>query len=106
MASKTHPIHGVTPGCPDQYAEKRGSACGCPLTNDDTGLRDKDAVRCAGCGDVVVVDAAMLARIRAADATARRRDERESKGHARPGPKPGRKSKPQRNATLFPKGAA
>jgi hypothetical protein len=80
MGTKTHPIHGVTKGCPDERAKDRGSPCGCPLTNEDTELRDKDAVRCVGCGDVVPVDAAMLARIRSADATMRCREDREDKG--------------------------
>ena len=101
MSGRTHPRHGVTRGVPDARAQERGRACGGPVINEDTELRDKDACRCAACGDVVPVDAAMLTRIRAADRTWRAREDREEKGHATPGPKPGRKAKPARNMPLF-----
>jgi hypothetical protein len=77
--------------------------CGGPLTRDADiigGVNPGFAV-CAACGDHVQVDEATLKRVMAADRAMLARSIREDKGHATPGPKPGRKAAPQRNAPLF-----
>lgn len=53
--------------------------CGGPLTNEETDMRDPDAVICAACGKVVSVDRATLDIIRKADAELRSRMDRDGK---------------------------
>jgi hypothetical protein len=96
-----HPFHKVRSGEGNAAA---GQECGCPLTrcNDISSVCMTPGVAvCAGCGDIVQVDAATQERIDVADRLMEARLIREEKGHLMPGPKPGRKSKPARNMPLF-----
>lgn len=101
MSTPKHPRHKGRSGEGNAAA---GQECGCPLTRDNdissVVMRPGVAV-CAGCGDVVEVDDATQKRIDAADKAMEARLIREEKGHATPGPKPGRKAKPARNLPLF-----
>lgn len=101
MSTPKHPRHKVRSGEGNAAA---GQECGGPLTRDSdiTSVRIKPGIAaCAACGDVVQVDEATQKRIEAADKAMESRLIREEKGHATPGPKPGRKAKPARNMPLF-----
>ena len=99
MRSK-HPRHSVRSGEGNAAA---GQTCGGPLTRDTDVLAGQltGFAACAACGDVVAVDVATMKRIEAADKALKARNDREYKGHATPGPKPGPRPKTARNLPLF-----
>jgi len=55
------------------------TGCGGPLTNEETDMRDPDAVICAACGKVIEVSSELLAVIRKADSDLRQRMDKDGR---------------------------